>query len=104
MRGLGLRDGDKFTVLVVLNEEHTLEVTGEVVSPTEVITNVYTDDSKTLLLGHEVLSGATSAVGYHLNRPSLKALIAERIAELKEISEGADEDDPPAPSTSDIPF
>jgi hypothetical protein len=104
MKNLGLRVGQEYAVLITVDKEAVGEITGKVVSENELITSVYTDDGETLLVLAECLRSSMSAVDYHLHKPRLRELIKARVAELMAMDDEADEEDPPAPLISDIPF
>jgi len=104
MSNLGLRAGHKYAVVVYVDQEAVGEITGNVVSESELITSVYTDDGESLILVFECIRSALSAVDYHINKPRLRELIKARIEELRGMDDEADEEDPPAPLISDIPF
>lgn len=104
MNKYGLREGGEFAVVVYYGRGCICEVTGEVISETEVVTSVYTEGSESLLLANEVLRAVASAVDFHMHKPSLKRMLEARIAELKALDEEGAEDNPPPPSINDIPF
>lgn len=104
MTVLGIRSGDEVTVIVYWNKEAVGEITSEAVSDQELATQVYTDDERTLILVHEALQMASSAVDFHLQKPSLRRLIRERIDELKAIDDRREGEEPPSPTIDDLPF
>jgi len=104
MNHRGIWDGDEVTVIVYQNKERIGEITILAISHAEITAQVYTDNENTLISLYEGVSAALSAIKYHTERPKLREMIEERIAELKAGYEDGEEDDPPAPSTVDLPF
>lgn len=106
MTGIGLRDGDQLVIGVLCNRVPIGEVVINVISTTEVEAGVYTDDASTLIVMSEALKSALNCIGYHIQKPTLRKLLNERIAELRaEIADEEDETPPsPADDLEDIPF
>lgn len=100
----GLARGDEAYVSVRINKRFEFDVIISAVSNTEVSVEVHGDTEANVLAGHEALQAATNAVAFILEKPRLKAILKERIAELREEIEDEAEGDPPTPSADDIPF
>jgi hypothetical protein len=104
MSRIGISMGDEITVIVYRNKEGVGEVVSQCVTDEELIINVTTLDDQTALYMYEALTAAARALDYHMHRPILRALLQERIAELRsyEDEEGSE---PPSPiDIGDIPF
>lgn len=104
MSKLGIRVGDEVTVVVYRNKVAIGEIVSYARSEVELVTSVTVSGEEDTVILHEALSAAASAVGFHMERPKLRKLLAKRIAELKDhANEG--EDLPPYPvDVDDIPF
>lgn len=66
----------------------------------------YYEDAQLIILS-EIAAATLAAIKFEMDKPKLRQMINERIRELEELSEGEQEDDPPAPPTSgseEIPF
>lgn len=104
MNGVGLRDGDEATILIILNRRHAAEIIIQSINSNEVATSIYVNKDEQLFAINEALGAALSAIRYQMERPNLKRMLQKRIAELRDLESEADEDNPPAPLIGDIPF
>jgi hypothetical protein len=100
----GLQPKDEAYVSVRINRHLALDILISTISRTEVSAEVWGDDYVDLVSVYEALKAATGAVAHELEKPRLKRLLEDRIAQLKRESGEAGEDYPPAPPTDDIPF
>jgi hypothetical protein len=105
MNKSGIRAGDEVTIVIYVNKASVGEVIINAISEDEVAAGVYTDDGDTLLTMHEALKAAAGCVDYHLAKPSLKKMMDQRIAELRDMIAG-EEGEPPSPANGieGIPF
>lgn len=104
MESQGLRKGNRYEVVVFKGSEVVGSVEHVVVSDNEVATSVFVEEAASLVTLHETLSAAAIAVDFHISKPAIRALVEERIADLKAEVERAEGNDPPTLSNSDIPF
>lgn len=100
----GLRKGKTYYVVVMEGDELLGSIEHTVLTNHEVVTSVYCDEGSGLLILHEALGAATSAVDFHLHKPELSKLVAERIEELKAAREEVERKPPYPDDVSDIPF
>jgi len=63
----------------------------------------YYEDAELVVLS-EIASAALGAIKFELDKPTLRRMISERIAELTLLNEGEEVGNPPPPPTIDLPF
>lgn len=99
----GLRDGDEFAVVVYLNKFNIGEITGEAVSNNELTALIFAEDQKMFLLLYEVMSACFEAAKFHMQKPHLKKMLEDRIAQLKADQDDSEAGESPYPTVHDIP-
>jgi len=104
MTGPGLVKGDEAYVSVRINRHMSVDLLVTAISDQEVGVEVWGGEDADLFAVYEALKAAAGAVRHQLEKPRLKQLLEERIAQLKKQSEEAGWEDPPTPLTDDIPF
>jgi hypothetical protein len=104
MKGLGIQINDEITVVVYQNKKSAGEVVINVLAHDQVEARVYTDNEHSLLVMDEAIKAAMGSVSHHFTKPELKALLAQRIAEINAMIAEEEEGKPPSPIADDIPF
>jgi len=104
MKKPGLHKGDEVYVNIQINGKMAADFLIKVPNEHEVACDLWGDEEADFITLLEALKAAIGVVEYQLEKPRLKELLRERIAQLKRESEEAEWDNPPAPSTDDIPF
>jgi len=100
----GLFDGDDFAIVVSVNRVNVGEITGAAVSNIELTALIYTEDEKMLMLLWEVVSAGFHALEFHMQKPLMRKLLEERIAQLKAEEDDSEAGEPPYPTVHDLPF
>lgn len=100
----GLQKGKTYYVVVIEGDEVLGTIEHTVLTNHEVLTSVNCDEGAGLLVLHEALGAATSAVDFHLHKPDLSKLVAERIEELKAAREEVERKPLYPDDVPDIPF
>lgn len=100
----GLSDGDDYAVIVLMNKVNVGEVTGDAVSNTELTARIYTEDQKTLMLLFEIMAAAFHAIEFHMQKPHMRKLLEDRIAQIRAEEDDSEAGEPPSPTVHDIPF
>jgi len=105
MNRFGLHKGDEAYVSVRINKVLHLDIIIAATTDTTVEAEVHGAADADLISSGEALKAASGAVDFLLERPRLKKLLAERIAELREeIAEEGANAPSPADGLEDIPF
>jgi len=104
MRQPGLHKGDEAYVSVRINRKMCVDFLIDTINSHEVACELWGDVDVDFIAVDEALKAALGGVAHQLEKPRLKKLLQDRIAQLKRESEEAEREDPPAPSTDDIPF
>lgn len=104
MNKIGLQRGDEAYVSVRINKTSVADLVITAISPIEVSADLFVDPDADMVAVYEALKSAFGAVDYALKKPTLRALLEERIRELKQESEERWGDNPPAPPSDDFPF
>lgn len=100
----GMRKGQSYEVVVLQGERVLGAVEHEIISDDQCATNIFVKDDGDLVALYEAVNAAAAAIDFHMHKPTLRALVEERIAELRDKREGA-EGEPPYPNdVTDIPF
>lgn len=100
----GIQEGDEVIIQVIWNRIPIGEISHDCISPTELVTNVYTEDESTVVLMNEAISASYQAMQFHMQKPRLKELLEERIAQLKAEEDDSEAGEAPSPTVHDIPF
>jgi len=104
MRSPGLQKGDEVYVSVRINGKDNADIVINAVSSNEVAAELWCDAEADMVALHEAVKAACGAIDYQLQKPRLREMLAERIAQLKREAEEAEWDNPPAPTSDDILF
>jgi len=104
MKFMGLQKGDEAYVSVKINRRNIADIVVNAISSNEISEEIWCDTDADMVAVYEALKAACSGVDYQLQRPHLREMLAERIAQLKSEDEEA-EGKPPCPDDlCDIPF
>lgn len=101
---MGILEGDEVVVMFMWNRQPIGEVTHNAISNTELVTNVYTEDEKSLMLMYEAVGATYEAIKFHMAKPQLRKLVEERIAQLKAEQDDSEAGECPYPTVHDVPF
>lgn len=102
---IGIRGKDEVVVVVYRNSVSLGEIVLRALSNQELSVSVFIDNETDLVVMHEAIVASGNAVNFHLQRPRLRELLNERIAELKAEDEAGEVGEPPFPiDDHNIPF
>lgn len=100
----GIRAGQEIGVLFYRDEEFLGAVTITPTTADQVAVQVHYYEAADLVTLTEAAATALGSLRFESDKPTLHRMIAERIAELSELSEDGEESNPPPPSTTGLPF
>lgn len=100
----GIREGQEIGVLFYRDEEFLGAVTIIPTTADQVGIQVHYYTAADLVTLTEAAASALGALRFESDKPTLRRMIAERIAELNALSEGGEESNPPPPPTADTGF
>lgn len=100
----GIRAGQEIGVLFYRDQEFLGACLIRATTAEQVAIELHTYEDEDLLVLKEAALAASGAISFEMDKPRLKRMVADRIKELNEQSEGGEGSYPPTPPTTDLPF
>lgn len=101
MEKYGIRKGEEVACLFYRDQKFLGAVLINATTADQVAVQLHHYDEAELLVICEIAATALGAIKFEIDKPKLHKMIADRIKELNDLSEGEGEGNPPPPPTAD---
>ena len=104
MEKYGIRPGQEVACLFYRDHEFLGACTIRPTTADQVGIQLHYYEDAELVTLCEIAAAALGAIKFEQDKPKLRAMVAARIAELRELEEEDGSDDPPPPLNGNLPF